>query len=377
MREKEHLDIADSNALLLHPTQFSIVNPASPGGVGNGRKTRHTRHRPDADDVGLGGGESSHKRKRKAVFDDVDNGSPAPGPRAADAGFSSPFRDARSRVALVQSEAPLYSVERLFTEKELLMNLNHAHVAAHNYFTNLKNHPEGDKASSSTDSNEADDEDGAGSAGAGPGAQGEAEDEGLLAAPEMDRTANTSHHATRSTRNGTAAALEATGEAAAAEKNNAAAAGANNIILPSSHITKTLMAPAPSALRTEEQEDDMARMERLINAGSGQADLKLLQELVAPRGTSAYHKDLIPTLSADAVAPNSGGAVGAKITNGGVPMSAQSSMAGTSETTLGGVGMSRVGEGSSMGTMMMKRSASGAGLNSQLVAGEGKRARNR
>lgn len=44
LRDKEQLDIADNNAMLLNPNQFSINNPGSPGG-GQNRKTRHLRHR--------------------------------------------------------------------------------------------------------------------------------------------------------------------------------------------------------------------------------------------------------------------------------------------------------------------------------------------
>ena len=44
LRDKEQLDIADSSALLLHPSQFSINIPGSPSAGGQNRKTRHLRH---------------------------------------------------------------------------------------------------------------------------------------------------------------------------------------------------------------------------------------------------------------------------------------------------------------------------------------------
>ena len=42
LKDKEQLDIADTNALLLHPSQFSITNPVSPGGGPTSRKTPAT-----------------------------------------------------------------------------------------------------------------------------------------------------------------------------------------------------------------------------------------------------------------------------------------------------------------------------------------------
>ena len=52
MKEKEQLDIADTNALLLHPSQFSITNPSSPGGGQTSRKTRFRGNRADAEELG-------------------------------------------------------------------------------------------------------------------------------------------------------------------------------------------------------------------------------------------------------------------------------------------------------------------------------------
>lgn len=168
LKDKEQLDIADSNALLLNPTQFSIGNPAnSPGGLGaNPRKTRNTRGRPGEGDgpAALSNAEANAntngagKRKRKAAFDD-DSGSPGPpDPRNAsinDArGAVSSFengnggstnhssrtfqRDGKARAAYSQFEAPLYSIDRLFSEKELLMTMNRAHVSTSDYFDRLR-----------------------------------------------------------------------------------------------------------------------------------------------------------------------------------------------------------------------------------------------
>ena len=138
LRDKEQLDIADSNALLLHPAHFSINNPGSPGnGVGN-RKTRHLRHRagsPNPGDL-----EANGKRKRKAAaMEDEGNESPAPGFKplpAPDAlgGGRSPFKDAREKNTYTQYEAPAYSLERIFTDKELAMATDTAKLATWRYF---------------------------------------------------------------------------------------------------------------------------------------------------------------------------------------------------------------------------------------------------
>lgn len=128
LRDKEQLDIADSSALLLNPNQFSLGNPASPGGPQNGRKTRHTRLRAvDGDDVGVAAQEGN-KRKRKTAMEENDHESPAPLTRLLDNRVTTPFRDNRAKVIHSQFEAPLFSVERLFTEKELALNLNKAHM---------------------------------------------------------------------------------------------------------------------------------------------------------------------------------------------------------------------------------------------------------
>ncbi|KAK3072340.1 hypothetical protein LTR53_006990 [Teratosphaeriaceae sp. CCFEE 6253] len=150
LRDKEQLDIADSNALLLHPSHFGINNaPGSPGGSGRERKTRHLRHRAGSPVPGdlpahphdNGNGNGNGKRKRLA--DDDDNESSAPGgafrphlppPPDALGGGRSPFRDARERNAHTQYEAPAYSLERIFTEKELAMAGATAQVATWRYF---------------------------------------------------------------------------------------------------------------------------------------------------------------------------------------------------------------------------------------------------
>lgn len=134
LRDKEQLDIADSNALLLHPNHFSINNPGSPSN-GQNRKTRHLRHRATSPgEVGENG-----KRKRKAAaIEDDGNESPVPAfslpPPDALGGGRSPFKDARDKTGYTQYEAPAYSLERLFTDKELAMASATAQQATYRHF---------------------------------------------------------------------------------------------------------------------------------------------------------------------------------------------------------------------------------------------------
>lgn len=137
LKEKEQLDIADSNALLFNPAQFNIGNPiASPGGAQN-RKTRNTRYRPgDVEDL-PSISQAENKRKRKAAYEDNDNGSPAPANRISaegSLGSSSSYRELKRKIQYSQFEAPIYSLDSLFSEKELAITLNRAHSAATDYF---------------------------------------------------------------------------------------------------------------------------------------------------------------------------------------------------------------------------------------------------
>lgn len=125
--------------MLLHPNQFSIGNPASPGGPQAPRKTRRTGHKfGDAEEIAAA---TEHKRKRK-LFEDQDNDSPGPAGRNVEIGIGSPFREAKARTVNAQFEASAYSLERLFTEKELNMAMNQATTAASHFFAKMKGAPQ-------------------------------------------------------------------------------------------------------------------------------------------------------------------------------------------------------------------------------------------
>ena len=119
-RDKEKLDIADTNSLLHHPTQFSINSAASPGGPQSNRKTRHTRHRLDLEDgdptIAPG---TNGKRKRRNV--DMDTGSP--GPTMDHNGRNGVKEQTRLDPPVA---SPLYTLDRLFTDRELTSNLQQA-----------------------------------------------------------------------------------------------------------------------------------------------------------------------------------------------------------------------------------------------------------
>jgi hypothetical protein len=176
-KEKEALEISDSSALLLHPNQFSITNPASPGGTHN---KRATRLRKDADD--MPGFSDGKKRKRNPMDDD---GSPAPTRRALDPNSTTLlWQSEKSRVAAKQN-GPVYSIDKLFTDKELSMTYNTAALAARKHI--LRTRVNG-AASSPNDSDSGENQE-----------NGEDGSEFWPSAPMMERQVS---HATRSTRGG-------------------------------------------------------------------------------------------------------------------------------------------------------------------------------
>lgn len=369
LRDKEHLDISDSNALLLHPSQFSIANPlASPGGTQSNRKTRNTRQRPgDVDDVGGAHppGEGNNRRKRKAAPEEPDVDAQGPKHRTVEGGAGSPHRESRIRVAESQLP-PLYSIETLFTEKELTFNLNAAAVATAQYFSDLKARAYGlrvkdrDKDNqpdvmNGTAANGAEKKDGLTSGGEGSAPEGEGGEESTPAAPEMDRAANQSHHATRSTRQG----VNVLGDVNIVQRITAYGLTAP-IILPVSSM-KTGVIPPGLTMAPEELEDDLKKIDRMLRAPKGATDEKLLhsvcdtiewqtlQDGLPPVELPSFDPALLnvePSSLPPAIAEE-------------IPMSRQSSQVNASD--VGGVPMSRNGGGSSMGGTSMRRTVSGTG----------------
>ncbi|KXX75199.1 hypothetical protein MMYC01_205539 [Madurella mycetomatis] len=179
-KEKEALEISDASALLLHPNQFSITNPASPGGAHGKRATRQRREMEDA-------GMDSRKRKRNNNNDD--DGSPAPQRRALDASGTTPLWQT-DRLASRKTTGPIYSIDKLFTDKELTMSYNTAALAARKYL--LTHKPKLDENGRPIPSPDGSD------SGSGDHDENDGSDS-IPSAPMMERNVS---HATRSGRGG-------------------------------------------------------------------------------------------------------------------------------------------------------------------------------
>ncbi|KAI9883527.1 MAG: NADPH:quinone reductase [Watsoniomyces obsoletus] len=335
MREKDQLDISDSNALLLHPNQFSIVHPASPGGPQSNRKTRHTRHRADPDDGGPGAGEPASKKRRKtAAVEEPDVESMTGRARATD-GRPSPTREAPGTL---HATTPLYTVERLFTEKDLNMGLQAAAVAAAQQFTEMQIRTTGvatQKAGFSSD----DTDNGKGSSGT---PEGDSSD--TPAAADMDRSANPSQHATRSNRNA-AAALNVLGDIAVTHKTTFGVP--IPLVISAGNITKAGTVPPLATAPTDQAAEDIRKITEGVRRGPAGLDRELLQRLCAPPfALPPPDEGELPNLP---LLPTDG------------PGLSKLASSAKAINIIGGRPMSRNGAGSSRGRMMT-RTASGTGI---------------
>jgi hypothetical protein len=263
MKEKEQLDIADTNALLLHPSQFSITNPASPGGNHTSRKTRFTRHREQEDMNGVG--EAAGKRKRKLADDDV--GSPSRN------GISTPAE--RSRAHITTQTGPVYSINSLFTEKELNFQSHQAQIAARHFFSTSRKEGE---ASHSRRRQKVDDDRSRDSDGS------VSEEEKDLEAPEMDRSASQNVHVTRSTRTiGGMSGLNALSELAEKAATRPALPYAT---LHTHQGRQGTFLPQPSRLMAEELEEDLLKISQFESQPRGVVDKKAVEEALKPLSES-------------------------------------------------------------------------------------------
>lgn len=263
MKEKEQLDIADTNALLLHPSQFTITNPGSPGGVYTSRKTRTTRTRGEQDDLNNGYPEVTNKRKRRLIDDDV--GSPSRNGTSTPAG--------RGRLdALTHQTAPLYSISNLFTDKELNLQSHQAQIAARHFFSTSQKEGE----ANGNRRRARDDDDKSQVSGDGSGAEEDEE----LEAPDMDRTASQNVHVTRSTRTiGALAGLNILSDLA--EK--VAIRPALPYATLHTHMQKSgTFLPPPSRLMDTELEEDLLRLAHIESQPKGVADKKAIEDALKP-----------------------------------------------------------------------------------------------
>ena len=390
LKEKEHLDIADTNALLFNPSQFSITNPASPGGAQSNRKTRHTRHRLEVDDLGTIG--DSNKRKRKAPAD-AENGSPGPSSRAIETDTTYPWEKSQARLEYQQMTAPLYSVDRLFTEKELTMHTQIAVQTSVHFWASKRtrtHHGNGRGTNGSdtlTNGDISDAEDAvevSGNVTVMNEADVEDEDTTALAAPEMDRTVSQSFHATRSTRNNNnnhsiLNAQNLPGELAG-RISAIATIGANLKVIRSKDD-----ANYPPSLTEAEKNHDVKEIADAIaeeDRRPGYMNKRLVDEVCHAKsdywqnmdeGSVAVNNNTNSATTVPTTASNTLAAPAARhLTLGSVPMSAQPSMTGFSDIG-GGVAMSRGGSAAGNGGSgsAMKRTASGPGYANANANGEG------
>lgn len=357
-REKEQLDLSDSNAMLLHPNQFSIGNPASPGGPQAPRKTRRTGHKfGDTEELTV---VNEHKRKRK-LFEDQDNDSPGPSGRNVEIGIGSPFREAKARTMNAQFESSAYSLERLFTEKELNMAMNQATTAASHFFAKMKHaenaphDPTANGASNGANGDHVSEN--------GDTVDPDQDSDDVPGASDMVRQVSSNPHATRGA---TRSALNPT---------TAIANGQIPFIYQPPFVLDAKIfqkpsasAPTPPALSSQDIEQDLKLMLRDARPDD-ELNEKLLQAACNPVKARDYQVQPPNFVSPEneltnhlrATAPHL--EIGAGL--GGVPMSAQSSMAGWSDaggnTPLGRHGETLTAGGQSGGGIPMARTASGSG----------------
>jgi hypothetical protein len=359
-REKEQLDLSDSNAMLLHPNQFGIGNPASPGGPQAPRKTRRTGHKfGEGEDLAAA---AEHKRKRK-LFEENDNDSPGPAGRNIEMGAGSPFREAKARTINAQFESAAYSLERLFTEKELNMAMNQATTAASHFFAKMKNADMGSQQEATTNGHTTNGTNGDHASENGDLMDQDQDSDDIPGATDMGRQISSNPHATRG--------------ATRSAFNPSASAIANGhmpfiynppFVLDAKIFQKAnAAAPTPPALSAQDVEQDLKLMMRDAPPDD-ELNEKLLQAAINPvkardyqiqppsfmepvNEITAHVRSVVPHLE-----------VGGGMGMGGVAMSAQSSMAGWSDAGGGNTPVGRFGESVGHGGgVPMARTASGNG----------------
>lgn len=206
--------------------------------------------------------EGSNKRKRKGLDDE-------PGSPGRD-GFSTPAERAKAKVQAHQT-APLYSIDKLFTEKELSLQTHQAHIATRHFFSTSK----GAGPTNGADLRAKDQEFGQLS---GSGEESNPEDDDAPAAPDMERTASQTFHLTRSTRNtGGSTRLNILSDVAIANRPQLPYATLHNY-----QPRNGAALPPVSQLIPEEVEEDLEKLRALLNEPPGFMDEKMVEEALRP-----------------------------------------------------------------------------------------------
>ena len=303
-----------------------------------------------------------NRRKRKAAFEDVDG---SPGPSLRHSEFpGSPYRDAKSKTLYAQYEAPAYSIERLFTEKELAMNMNLAAMAATNFMVKLKANGTAPQATTSTDTNgvnghlntNLDTEDPVLITEA---PDNENDEDATPAAADMDRTGNTSQY-THQTRGATRNAL--TDLATIAEGRLPFQSPSIPLFVPAVLGSKANgAAPGPPPLTQAEIDQDFAIMSRRDVGGDDALNQRLLEHAVGDQARQepswAEYRYQAPSTTLAGGSEKDAEVLSNHLLAGlgGVAMSRQTSQGGMSDAG-GAVSMSRTG--SAMGGVGLRRTAS-------------------
>lgn len=308
-KEKEQLDSADSTYLMnTHALTALATAPGSPGGAHANRKTRYTRNRQDPDGLtdgadagGNGAGGINGKRKRKAGgAADLDYDSPGAGsgmghtrgPLFNGLGnglWEKAANKANTAAGDSDTLPTIVSADRFFTPRELALANKTAHTTVAQAWTDRRPR----RAAAGSNGAEANGHPsvaGGERGGSVAPSGGDEDDEGTaqvdytaLVAPAMDRTANSSSHATRSTRLNPPAssmAAAAISAAAAAAAGSAAAAGLAGLV-PGAEYSGAADVRAVTAEHALERFDDPKRI-------YGMAVLEALS--IRPKGMGA--KDL-------------------------------------------------------------------------------------
>ena len=257
---KDQLDALDANALVSGQTTYGVQHPSSPGGPQSNRKTRHTRHRLEIDDMGILGDMS--KRKRKAPGE-IQNGSPV---RAMDMDVLE-----TSKQEPMLDEKPVLSMSHLFTDRERSVILTAAQRQVVQEVSKERRKAERRAASGNSSDVDSEDEDSSEDdadiqSGLASPANGHMDTEnGNLMAPAMDRTANSSHHATRSSR--------------------FALNGGSTQRNPYGDLVGRSSAPKLTAVQRERKKEDDYQRAPALSVTDAEQDLLLMRQAVRDNGS--------------------------------------------------------------------------------------------
>ncbi|KAI5308147.1 hypothetical protein KEM55_006449 [Ascosphaera atra] len=161
-----------------------------------------------------------------------------------------------------QQHGPVYSIDSIFSEKELSLAGNQAHVAAVHFFARSKRH-KANNANAETDE----------------GSAGSEKEDAHAAAPEAEKAASQNVHVTRSTRaNGGQVTLSLLGDGERSKDRP----NSPYFILSNYHAKPSGAGNAPPLppLMPEEVDEDLAKIDKCASKPPSQVDSQLLDKLM-------------------------------------------------------------------------------------------------